>query len=122
MSEALTPRVSLPRAQIPVLLLEGIHERAEAAFRRRGYTNVTRLPRALSGDALSQPDVLAVGFRTAMLAAAALVGAGGVTSALFLPSRDESEAPVRRPRYACPVDGTHVGAVGAREAVDTTSQ
>ena len=74
----------------------------------------------LSGDALSQPDVLAVGFRTAMLVAAALVGAGGLTSALFLHSRHESQAPMRRPRYACPVDGTHVGAPESREPVDTT--
>jgi D-3-phosphoglycerate dehydrogenase / 2-oxoglutarate reductase len=52
MNEASSPRVSRPREQIPVLLLEGIHERAEEAFKRRGYTNVKRLAGALSGEAL----------------------------------------------------------------------
>lgn len=69
----------------------------------------------LSGDALSQPEVLTVGFRTAMLAAAALVGLGGLTSAVFLRSQDKPEAALRKPRYACQVDGTQVGVADLRE-------
>lgn len=65
----------------------------------------------LSGDALSEPNVLDAGFRTAMIAAAALVGAGGLTSALFLRSHDKPEESIPRPRYACQVDGTHAEVV-----------
>ncbi len=48
------PRLSRSRDQIPVLLLEGIHERAEELLTRRGYTNVTRLAGALQGDDLAE--------------------------------------------------------------------
>jgi len=47
-------RLSRPRAQIRVLLLEGIHERAEAYLADRGYTNVRRLPGALPADELQR--------------------------------------------------------------------
>ena len=45
------PRLTLPRSQIRVLLLEGIHETAAADFTERGYTNL-RL------EAYSYPSLL----------------------------------------------------------------
>ena len=36
-------RLSLPRERIPILLLEGIHERAVEFLVERGYSNVRRL-------------------------------------------------------------------------------
>jgi D-3-phosphoglycerate dehydrogenase len=48
------PRLTLPRRQIRVLLLEGIHEAAEQDFTEHGYTNVRREKAALSGRALQE--------------------------------------------------------------------
>jgi D-3-phosphoglycerate dehydrogenase len=45
-------RLSLPRERIPILLLEGIHERAVEYLAERGYSNVRRLDHALQGDDL----------------------------------------------------------------------
>ncbi len=47
------PRLSRPRENIKVLLLEGIHERAVEALAERGYTNVERVMSALQGDDLA---------------------------------------------------------------------
>jgi D-3-phosphoglycerate dehydrogenase len=47
-------RLSLPKEKIKVLLLEGIHESAVELFQTAGYTNVTRLTKALDGDALRE--------------------------------------------------------------------
>ena len=49
----MTPRFSLPRDKVRVLLLEGISESAAALFAQAGYSNVTRLPKALDGPALA---------------------------------------------------------------------
>ena len=49
----MTPRFSLPRDKVRVLLLEGISESAAALFAQAGYTGVTRLPKALDGPALA---------------------------------------------------------------------
>jgi D-3-phosphoglycerate dehydrogenase len=61
-------RLSRPRSQIRILLLEGIHERAEAAFRSAGYTSVTRLPDALRGqdllDAVAETEIIGIRSRT----------------------------------------------------------
>jgi D-3-phosphoglycerate dehydrogenase len=46
--------LSFPKDKIKVLLLEGIHESAVALFTAAGYTNVTRLAKALDGDALRE--------------------------------------------------------------------
>jgi len=46
------PRVSLDRAKIPVLLLEGIHPRAAEAFGADGYSTVRAFDTALVGDEL----------------------------------------------------------------------
>ena len=45
-------RTTLPRDQIRILLLEGIHERARDAFLEQGYTNVRLEPGALARPAL----------------------------------------------------------------------
>ena len=45
---------SLDKAKIRVLLLEGIHATAEAAFRDAGYSHVERRSGALQGDALAE--------------------------------------------------------------------
>ena len=61
-------RLTRPRDQIRVLLLEGIHERAEAAFRDAGYTSVTRLSDALRGqdllDAIAETEIIGIRSRT----------------------------------------------------------
>jgi D-3-phosphoglycerate dehydrogenase len=46
-------RLSLPKDRIKVLLLEGVHDTAVALFEQAGYTNVTRMPKALDGEALA---------------------------------------------------------------------
>ncbi|MGO9391127.1 phosphoglycerate dehydrogenase [Rhodoblastus sp.] len=46
--------LSFPKDKIRVLLLEGIHESAVALFKAAGYTNVTRLTKALDGEALRE--------------------------------------------------------------------
>ncbi|PPQ40788.1 D-3-phosphoglycerate dehydrogenase [Rhodoblastus acidophilus] len=47
-------RLSLSKDKIKVLLLEGIHQSAVELFENAGYTNVTRLTKALDGDALRE--------------------------------------------------------------------
>ena len=46
--------LSLSRDKIRVLLLESVNESAVRRFRDAGYTDVTRLPKALDGDTLKQ--------------------------------------------------------------------
>nr|WP_246664782.1 phosphoglycerate dehydrogenase [Rhodoblastus acidophilus] len=46
--------MSLSKDKIKVLLLEGIHQSAADLFHNAGYTNVTRLTKALDGDALRE--------------------------------------------------------------------
>lgn len=45
-------RLSLPKDRIKVMLLEGVHDTAVALFEHAGYTNITRMPKALDGEAL----------------------------------------------------------------------
>ncbi|MBB4197808.1 D-3-phosphoglycerate dehydrogenase [Rhodoblastus sphagnicola] len=47
-------RLSLSKDKIKVLLLEGIHHSAVELFENAGYSNVTRLTKALDGDALRE--------------------------------------------------------------------
>jgi len=47
-------RLSLSKDKIKVLLLEGIHQSAVDLFQNAGYSNVTRLTKALDGDALRE--------------------------------------------------------------------
>jgi D-3-phosphoglycerate dehydrogenase len=47
-------RLSLPKDKIKVLLLEGIHQTAVDLFTAAGYENVTRLTKALDGEALRE--------------------------------------------------------------------
>jgi D-3-phosphoglycerate dehydrogenase len=46
--------LSLAKDKIKVLLLEGIHESAVQLFNNAGYNNVTRLTKALDGEALRE--------------------------------------------------------------------
>jgi len=64
-----TPRLTRPRDQIRVLLLEGIHERAVDTFAERGYTHVRRESGALSRADLEEVirDVHIVGIRSRTL-------------------------------------------------------
>lgn len=48
MSETL----SLPKDRIKILLLEGISDTAVSLFEEQGYASITRLPKALDGEAL----------------------------------------------------------------------
>ncbi len=52
-SHSHSPQLSLAKDKIKVLLLEGINDSAVVEIvTAAGYTNVTRLPKALDGDAL----------------------------------------------------------------------
>ncbi|MHB2165360.1 phosphoglycerate dehydrogenase [Alsobacter sp. R-9] len=48
----MSERLSLSKDKIRVLLLEGVNDSAVELFRNAGYTNLTRLPKALDGQAL----------------------------------------------------------------------
>ena len=54
MNESMPPRLSLSKDKIRVLFLEGINDSAVQLLRNAGYTNLTRLPKALDGAALAQ--------------------------------------------------------------------
>nr|WP_221236993.1 phosphoglycerate dehydrogenase [Roseospira goensis] len=56
----------MPKDKIKVLLLENVHPNAVALLRRTGYTNVTHLRTALSGDALKDAvaDAHVLGIRS----------------------------------------------------------
>jgi len=47
-------RISLPKDKIRILLLEGVADSGVALLGGAGYENVTRLPKALDGDALRE--------------------------------------------------------------------
>ncbi|WP_406856256.1 phosphoglycerate dehydrogenase [Alsobacter sp. KACC 23698] len=47
-------RLSLSKDKIRVLLLEGVNDSAADLFAAAGYSNVTRLPKALDGEALRE--------------------------------------------------------------------
>ncbi len=47
-------RLSMPKDRIRVLLLENINDSAVELFKNAGYSNVTRLTKALEGEALRQ--------------------------------------------------------------------
>ena len=69
----MTPRFSLAKDKVRVLLLEGISESAAALFGQAGYSNVTRLPKALDGAALKEAldgvHILGIRSRTQMTGA-----------------------------------------------------
>ena len=66
--------LSLPKSQIRVLLLEGVHDSAVDLLARAGYENVTRMRTGLEGealaDALAGVHVLGIRSRTQLDAAA----------------------------------------------------
>lgn len=53
-SHSHTPQLSLSKDKIRVLLLEGVNDSAVQMMTAAGYTNLTRLPKALDGDALKE--------------------------------------------------------------------
>ena len=59
-------RLSLPKEQVHILLLEGIHENAVADLAADGYTAITALPGALDEDQLIErlPGVRLLGIRS----------------------------------------------------------
>ena len=66
----MTPRYSLSKDKVRVLLLEGISQTAVDLFTQAGYTNVTRLKTALDGEqlveALQGTHILGIRSRTQM--------------------------------------------------------
>lgn len=60
------PQTSLDKAKIKFLLLEGVHESAVDTLKRAGYTNITYLKTALTGDELKShiADAHFVGIRS----------------------------------------------------------
>lgn len=48
------PQLSLPKDKIRVLLLEGVNDSAVQLIESAGYSNLTRLPKALDGEALHE--------------------------------------------------------------------
>jgi D-3-phosphoglycerate dehydrogenase / 2-oxoglutarate reductase len=48
------PQLSLPKDKIRVLLLEGVNDSAVQLIEQAGYSNLTRLPKALDGEALHE--------------------------------------------------------------------
>ncbi len=74
----MSDRMSLPKDRIKVLLLEGVSDSAVALFGAADYASITRLPKALDGEALKQAlagvHILGIRSRT-QLTAEALEGA-----------------------------------------------
>ena len=58
---------SLQKSKIKVVLLEGIHPRAQEVLTKNGYTNVVNYPKSLAPDALKEAlkDAYLVGIRSA---------------------------------------------------------
>jgi D-3-phosphoglycerate dehydrogenase len=50
----IAPQLSLPKDKIKILLLEGVNDSAVQLIENAGYSNVTRLPKALDGEALKE--------------------------------------------------------------------
>ena len=50
----MSERLSMPKDKIRILLLENINDSAVALFHAAGYTNLTRLTKALDGEALRE--------------------------------------------------------------------
>ncbi len=63
-----TDRLSFPKDRIRVLLLEGVNDSAVATLQQAGYTNLTRLPKALDEaqlvEAVEKTHVLGIRSRT----------------------------------------------------------
>ncbi|WID94208.1 phosphoglycerate dehydrogenase [Bosea vestrisii] len=63
-----TDRLSFPKDRLRILLLEGINDSAVAALQQAGYTNMTRLPKALDEaqlvEAIEKTHILGIRSRT----------------------------------------------------------
>jgi D-3-phosphoglycerate dehydrogenase len=72
MTDATTPRVSLAKDRIKVVLLEGIHATAVDLLRAEGYSQLVTLPKALAGaelvDAIRDAHFLGIRSRTQLTA------------------------------------------------------
>ena len=53
-SKLALPQLSLAKDKIKVLLLEGVNDSAVQMIEAAGYSNMTRLSKALEGDALKE--------------------------------------------------------------------
>ena len=64
----MSDRISLPKDRIRVLLLEGINDSAVAILQNAGYTNLTRLPKALDEaqlvEAIAKTHIIGIRSRT----------------------------------------------------------
>lgn len=62
----MTPRLSVPKAKLKFVLLEGIHPSAVEALQQDGYTQIVTSPKALAGDELKAvlADAHFVGIRS----------------------------------------------------------
>jgi D-3-phosphoglycerate dehydrogenase len=62
----MSSKTSYPKEKIRVLLLEGIHDEAVKTFKEAGYSQVEKLPKALSEEELIReiPDVHLLGIRS----------------------------------------------------------
>ena len=70
----MSDRISLPKDRIKVLLLEGVSDSAVNLFGAADYASITRMPKALDGEALKQAlvgvHILGIRSRTALNAEA----------------------------------------------------
>ena len=104
-------RLSLAKDKIRVLLLEGINDSAVGCSPAPGYTNVTRLPKALAGEALREAlegvHLLGIRSRTqltaTMLAARRPADRGGLLQRRHQPGRSRRGAAARRAGVQCAV-------------------
>lgn len=96
-----------------------------AVARTAGLIGVAAIPSfvGLTGDALSDPELLGPGFETAMIVSAVVVALAAVLSFAFLPGESLGEAGfhrhgVRIHQHPCPVDGSPSHAASDREPAE----
>jgi D-3-phosphoglycerate dehydrogenase len=94
--------LSLPKDRIRVLLLEGIHDSAEALFARAGYTNVRRQKGGLDGEALAAAldgvHILGIRSRTQITRAALEAADRLITVGCFCIGTNQVDLPAARLR------------------------
>lgn len=93
-----------------------------AVARTGGLLAVAAIPGlvGLTGDALSNPELLEPGFDRAMVVSASIVAAGGICAFLLLEDKPETEettpGSAQPHRHGCPVDGQLTSISGVRSA------
>ena len=121
LSAIVAPVTSTALSSVPDRRAGAASAANNAVARTGGLLAVAAIPGmvGLTGDALSDPDLLGPGFDRAMWIAAGMVAVGGVSAFLLLGDQDrdsttgESDRPLEHEhhRHSCPVDGqlTSVG-------------